>query len=156
MNKSVMDTWVGLLVAAGMGAMLFLALKVSNPAGFGDEPSLILNASFNNIGGLKVNAPVKSSGVVIGRVNRIQFNPKTHQADVTLTLNTTAAFSTDTSAEILTSGLLGEQYIGLATGAEATNLKSGGRIQYVSDALVLEQLISQLIMNKAADAKPSP
>lgn len=155
MKRSTIDIWVGLFVAAGILALLFLALKVSNPNGFNRTAGYTLTANFDNIGGLKVNAAVRSAGVVVGRVTKVRFDNTLYKAEVTMELNADNAFSTDSSAEILTAGLLGEQYLGLTTGADTTMLKSGDKINVTSSALVLEQLIGQMLFNKAGEAKPA-
>ena len=139
MRKSAIDIWVGLFVAIGMLAMLFLALKVGNMSAVSFAPTYTVSARFDNIGGLKPRAPVKSAGVVVGRIATIQFDDKTYQ------------FPKDSSAKILTSGLLGEQYIGLEAGGDDQMLTDGGKITQTQSAIVLENLISQFLYNKAAD-----
>ncbi|MFC4160109.1 outer membrane lipid asymmetry maintenance protein MlaD [Chitinimonas lacunae] len=159
MNRRVYDFWVGLFFLLGLLAVAFLALRVSNVSGNGSTASYMLSASFDNIGGLKVRAPVKSAGVVVGRVADIQLDSKRYRAQVVLQIDERYRFSRDSSAEILTSGILGEQYIGLSPGAEETMLKGGDQITLTSSALVLEQLISKFMFNKAAEGetdKPSP
>lgn len=165
MKRSIIDLWVGIFVAIGIISITFLALKVANLTPQSDSNTYSLIAEFDNIGGLKVKAPVKSSGVLVGRVSNIQLDTKRYVARVTLTLNSQYQFSRDASAEILTAGLLGEQYIGLAQGGDETNLKSGERIQLTSSALVLEQLIGKFMTSfaegnaksgDAATAKTAP
>jgi phospholipid/cholesterol/gamma-HCH transport system substrate-binding protein len=132
MNRSTIDLWVGIFVAIGLGALLFLALKVGNLASFSTAQTYQVHAKFSNIGGLKVRAPVKSAGVVVGRVADIRF-PR------------------DSSAKILTSGLLGEQYVGLEAGGNPEALKNGDRVRLTQSAVVLENLISQFLFSKAAE-----
>jgi phospholipid/cholesterol/gamma-HCH transport system substrate-binding protein len=153
MNRSTIDLWVGILVAAGFGALLFLALKVGNLASFSAAPTYEVKANFANIGGLKVRAPVKSAGVVVGRVSDIRFDTETYEAVVTMTLNAAYKFPRDTVAKILTSGLLGEQYIGLEAGGDTRMLANGDRIKLTQSAVVLENLISQFLFSKAAEGK---
>ena len=153
MNRSAIDLWVGVLVAAGLGALLFLALKVGNLASFSADSSYALEAKFNNIGGLKVRAPVKSAGVVVGRVASIRFDNESYEAIVTLTVDERFRFPRDTTAKILTSGLLGDQYIGLEAGGDGVMLKSGDRLRLTQSAVVLENLISQFLFSKAAEGK---
>jgi phospholipid/cholesterol/gamma-HCH transport system substrate-binding protein len=151
MVKTTLDLWVGIFVAAGLGALLVLALKVGNMSAFNMKESYVLHAEFDNIGGLKVRAPVKSSGVVVGRVTDISFDDKRYEATVSMSVDTRYRFPTDTSAAVLTSGLLGEQYIGLAAGAESARLKSGDDIKLTQSAVVLESLIGQLLFSKASE-----
>ena len=151
MNRSTIDLWVGIFVAAGLGALLFLALKVGNLASFSTAQTYQVQAKFANIGGLKVRAPVKSAGVVVGRVAAIRFDNESYEAVATLTLDAGYKFPRDTAAKILTSGLLGEQYIGLEAGPNATMLKDGDRLRITQSAVVLENLISQFLFSKAAD-----
>ena len=152
MNKRSIDGLVGLFVVAGALALLFLALQAGNLASFSRGDSYAVTAYFDNIGGLKVRAPVKSAGVTVGRVKSISFDDKKYQARVQLELEKTYAFPKDTSASILTSGLLGEQYIGLSAGGDETNLDQGARISSTQSAIVLENLISQFLFKSAADA----
>ncbi|KMJ53540.1 ABC transporter substrate-binding protein [Vogesella sp. EB] len=158
MKRSIIDLWVGIFVAIGLASVTFLALKVANLTPQSNNNSYTLIAEFDNIGGLKVKAPVKSSGVVVGRVSNIELDTQRYVARATLTLDGQYHFSRDTSAEILTAGLLGEQYVGLVQGGEEENLKPGDRLQLTSSALVLEQLIGKFMTsfaegnNKAAAA----
>ena len=159
MNRSNLDLWVGIFVAIGLGAILFLALRVGNLVTFRSEPGYHLNAQFDNIGGLKMRAPVKAAGVVVGRVERIRLDPKTYQGLVRLEIDNYVKFPKDTSAKILTSGLLGDQYIGLEPGADEKELADRDVIKQTQSAVVLENLIGQLIFNRAADAgsgSPTP
>ena len=153
MNRATIDLWVGVFVAAGLGAMLFLALKVGNLASFSASPAYQVQAKFANIGGLKVRAPVKSAGVVVGRVSEVRFDTESYEAIVTLNVEAAYQFPRDTSAKILTSGLLGEQYIGLEAGGDGVMLKNGDRLRLTQSAVVLENLISQFLFNKAAEGK---
>jgi phospholipid/cholesterol/gamma-HCH transport system substrate-binding protein len=153
MNRRSVDLLVGLFVLLGLGALLFLALKAGNLASFdlGGGDSYEVTARFDDIGGLKVRAPVKSAGVVIGRVAGIRFDDREYVALVTLTLEKRHAFPKDSSAKILTSGLLGEQYVGLTPGGDNDNLAPGGRISMTQSAVVLENLIGQFLYGKAAE-----
>jgi phospholipid/cholesterol/gamma-HCH transport system substrate-binding protein len=152
MKKNSLDFWVGLFVVTGFVALLFLALKAGNMSSFSFSKTYSITARFDNIGGLKPRAPVKSAGVVVGRVAAINFDDKTYQATVTLNLDEGFRFPKDSSAKILTSGLLGEQYIGLEAGGDEQSLAQGGKIIQTQSAIVLENLISQFLYNKAADA----
>ena len=152
MRKSAIDVWVGIFVAIGLLAALFLALKVGNMNAVSFAPTYKISARFDNIGGLKPRAPVKSAGVVVGRIANISFDDKTYQATVTMTIEDAYKFPKDSSAKILTSGLLGEQYIGLEAGGDAQYLAEGGKITQTQSAMVLESLISQFLYNKAADS----
>jgi len=151
MNRSTIDLWVGVFVALGLGALLFLALKVGNLASFSTAETYRVDARFSHIGGLKVRAPVKGAGVVVGRVADIGFDNETYEAVAVLTIDSRYRFPRDTSAKILTSGLLGEQYIGLEAGADARMLENGERMRITQSAVVLENLISQFLFNKAAE-----
>lgn len=151
MQKKSLDLWVGLFVLAGAAALLFLALKAGNMSTFSFEKTYAVTMKFDNIGGLKPRAPVKSAGVVVGRVADIRFDDKTFQALVTLDLESRYQFPKDSSAKILTSGLLGEQYIGLEPGGDTANLAAGDRIKMTQSAIVLENLISQFLFSKAAE-----
>ena len=151
MQRTTMDLWVGLFVAAGIGALLVLALKVGNMGTYSAAQSYTLMGNFENIGGLKPRAPVKSAGVVVGRVVDIQFNPETFDAVVTMSIDSRYQFPKDTFASILTSGLLGEQYIGLAAGGDEVMLKSGDKIMKTNSAMVLEEMIGRFLFNKASE-----
>ena len=152
MSRSMLDLWVGLFVCAGIGALLILALKVGNMASLsiGDDTYTIY-ANFDNIGGLKPRAPVKSAGVVVGRVAGIGFDNNKFNARVALSLDKKFQFPKDTTASILTSGLLGEQYIGLDAGGDSANLAEGDTLKLTQSAVVLEKLISQFLYSKAAE-----
>jgi phospholipid/cholesterol/gamma-HCH transport system substrate-binding protein len=153
MNRSIIDLWVGIFVAAGFAGLLFLALKVGNLASFSTNKTYQVQAKFANIGGLKVRGPVKSAGVVVGRVADIRFDNESYEAIVSMTLDAGYQFPRDTTAKILTSGILGEQYIGLEAGGDGVMLKNGDRLRLTQSAVVLENLISQFLFNKAAEGK---
>ncbi|MEW5887575.1 MAG: outer membrane lipid asymmetry maintenance protein MlaD [Pseudomonadota bacterium] len=151
MNRTTLDLWVGFFVAIGLGALLFLALKVGNLSTANMGETYVLKAKFDNIGGLKVRAPVKSAGVVIGRVASIGFDPNSYEAVVTMDIGSQYQFPRDTFATILTSGLLGEQYVGFEVGGDPEMLKNGDTIKKTQSAVVLEKLIGQFLFNKAAE-----
>nr|WP_315198738.1 outer membrane lipid asymmetry maintenance protein MlaD [uncultured Aquabacterium sp.] len=151
MQKWKHDVWVGLFVLLGGAAILFLALKAGNLLTLNFDAGYTVTARFDNIGGLKPKAAVRSAGVVVGRVGDISFDTQGYQAVVELKLNQGVVFPKDTSAKILTSGLLGEQYIGLEPGFGETNLAQGDAIKATQSAIVLENLISQFLFSKAAD-----
>ena len=153
MNRSTIDLWVGIFVAAGFAALLFLALKAGNLATFSTAQSYQVQAKFANIGGLKVRAPVKSAGVVVGRIADIRFDTESYEAVVSMSLEERYKFPRDTTAKILTSGILGEQYVGLEAGGDGVMLKHGDRVRLTQSAVVLENLISQFLFNKAAEGK---
>ena len=151
MQRSKNDLWVGLFVLIGAAAVLFLALKSANLLSFNFDSTYQVTAKFDNIGGLKSGAAVKSAGVVVGRVESITFDDKTYQARATLALQSRYAFPKDSSLKILTSGLLGEQYIGVEAGAEEKNLSAGDTIKATQSAVILENLISQFLFSKASE-----
>lgn len=151
MQRSNKDVWVGLFVLLGGAALLFLALQSANLLTLSFDRGYPVSAKFDNIGGLKPKAAVKSSGVVVGRVESITFDDKTFQARVGLSMDKRYAFPKDSSLKILTSGLLGEQYIGIEAGADTNNLAPGDAISTTQSAVVLENLISQFLFSKAAD-----
>ncbi len=153
MQRKSLDVWVGLFVLLGVAALIFLALKAGNMSSLSFNDTYSVITKFDNIGGLKPRAPVKSAGVVVGRVGNIRFDDKKFQAVVTLNMDTHFKFPKDTSAKILTSGLLGEQYIGLEAGGDLNNLVAGDQIKMTQSAVVLENLISQFLYSKAADGK---
>jgi len=155
MERSKNDVWVGLFVLLGAVALVFLALKSANLLSFQWSKTYLVTARFDNIGGLKPKAPVKSSGVVVGQVDAIRFDDKSYQARVNLLMDQRYAFPKDSTLKILTSGLLGEQYIGIEAGAEADNLVDGDTISQTQSAVVLENLISQFLYSKAADGPAS-
>ena len=154
MQRSKNDVWVGLFVLLGAAAILFLALKSANLLTLNFQSNYTVSGRFDNIGGLKRQAAVKSAGVVVGRVESVTFDDKTFQATVTMSIESRYQFPKDSSLKILTSGLLGEQYIGIEAGAEADNLANGDRIQSTQSAVVLENLISQFLYSKAAEPTP--
>lgn len=149
MSNQKIDVWVGLFVLLGILALVFLALRAGNLSSFSFAESYAVQAKFDNIGGLKVRAPVKSAGVVVGRVSDIRFDDQTYQAVVTFDIEKSFEFPSDTSASILTSGLLGEQYIGLDAGGDDMMLAAGDSITLTQSAVVLEQLISQFLYGTA-------
>ncbi|SCX06753.1 phospholipid/cholesterol/gamma-HCH transport system substrate-binding protein [Nitrosomonas eutropha] len=153
MQRTMMDFWVGLFVMAGIGALLILGLKVGNLTDFQADKSYVLVGNFENIGGLKVRAPVKSAGVVVGRVTDIQFDVQTYDAVVTMKVDTRYRFPKDTFASILTSGLLGEQYIGLLPGGDEEMLADGEKIMKTNSAIVLEEMIGRFLFDKASEKK---
>ncbi|MBA2673619.1 outer membrane lipid asymmetry maintenance protein MlaD [Ramlibacter sp.] len=151
MERSKNDIWVGLFVLLGAAALVFLALKAANLLSLNFESTYAVVGKFDNIGGLKARAAVKSAGVVVGRVDSIAFDDKGYQARVTLALQSRHRFPKDSSLKILTSGLLGEQYIGIEAGADEKVLAAGDTIASTQSAVVLENLIGQFLYNKAAD-----
>ena len=155
MERTTIDLWFGAFVVAGFAAALVLALKVGNLGQEGAKQTYNVEARFDNIGGLKVRGPVRSAGVLVGRVHEIHFDNERFQASVTLALDKRYNFPKDTSASILTSGLLGETYIGLEAGGDTKALASGDRIQITQSAVVLEKLISQFLFSKAQE-EPAP
>lgn len=151
MQRGMLDLWVGIFVVAGLGALVILALKVGNMGSFSAPESYTVYAEFENIGGLKARAPVKSAGVVVGRVNGIEFDIQSYKAKVRLDIEKKYPFSKDTAASVLTAGLLGEQYVGLETGADSAMLKHQDKISLTQSAVVLEKLIGQFLYSKAAE-----
>lgn len=149
MSREKTDFWVGIFVLLGAAAVVFLALRAGNLSSFSFAPTYTLTAEFDNIGGLKERAAVKSAGVVVGRVNSIRFDDQSFKAVVVLNMEENYQFPKDTSASILTSGLLGEQYVGLTAGGDEQNFADGGKIRYTQSAVVLENLISQFLYNTA-------
>jgi phospholipid/cholesterol/gamma-HCH transport system substrate-binding protein len=153
MNRTVLDLWVGIFVAIGIAALLFLALKVGNLSSAHLSDLYVLEARFDNIGGLKVRGPVKSAGVVVGRIADIRFDTASYEAVVTINVDGRYRFPKDTFASINTSGLLGEQYIGLEVGGDEKMLAAGDTIKKTQSAVVLEKLISQFLFNKASEGQ---
>ena len=151
MSRRLLDLWVGFFVAVGFAGVLFLALRVGNLTSANFAETYQLSARFDNIGGLKVRGPVKSAGVVVGRVSEIRFDPQAYEALVTLTIDSRYQFPKDTFASILTAGLLGEQYIGLDAGGDEKMLSPGDVLAKTQSAVVLEKLISQFMFNKASE-----
>jgi phospholipid/cholesterol/gamma-HCH transport system substrate-binding protein len=151
MSKKGIETLVGLFVLLGLAGFVFLSLKAANLASFGARESYVVTARFDNIGGLKARSPVRSAGVNVGRVTSISLDPKTFQGLVVMELDKGVLFPKDSSAKILTSGLLGDQYIGIEPGADEKNLAAGDTIKQTQSAVVLENLIGQFLFNKAAE-----
>ncbi len=151
MQRSSNDVWVGLLVLIGTAALLFLALQSANLLSLNFQKTYTVSAMFDNIGGLKKQAAVKSAGVVVGRVKEIVFDGKSYQAKVVMAIEAQHQFPKDSSLKILTSGLLGEQYIGIEAGADEKVLAEGDKVQDTQSAVVLENLISRFLYNKAAE-----
>lgn len=151
MQRSKNDVWVGLFVLIGAAAILFLALQAANLLTLSFQKTYQVSAKFDNIGGLKPKAAIRSAGVVVGRVEKIVFDDKSFQARVTLALEKQYTVPKDSSLKILTSGLLGEQYLGLEPGADEKTLAAGDTIASTQSAVVLENLISQFLFSKAAD-----
>jgi len=151
MQKSKNDVWVGLFVLLGLAAVLFLALQAANLLSLNFQKTYMVEAKFDNVGGLKPKAAVRSAGVLVGRVESITFDDKSFQARVGIALESRFVFPKDSSLKILTSGLLGEQYLGLEPGADDKNLVAGDTISSTQSAVVLENLISQFLYSKAAE-----
>ena len=156
MERRAVDLWVGLFVVAGFIALMMLALKVGNFGAYSPDNIYVVKAHFDNIGGLKEQAPVRSSGVVVGRVTGIRFDIKKYDAEVTLTMDTKFKFPTDTTASVLTSGILGENYVGLEAGGDEQDLKQGDEIKLTQSAVVLEKIISQFLYSKAQEPPAKP
>lgn len=152
MNNRFIEFWVGVFVLVGFAALLFLALKVGNLGVGSAADTYTISASFNNIGSLKVRAPVRAAGVTVGRVLAVDFDNQRFQAKVSMAIAAGYEFPTDTSASILTSGVLGENYVGLDAGAEETMLADGGTLEITQSAVVLEQLIGRFLYDKAQDS----
>ncbi len=152
MGKKSIETLVGLFVLLGMLGLVFLSLKAANLASFSSGDTYTLQADFDNIGGLKARAPVRSAGVTVGRVTSIALDAKTYQGVVTMEIDRKLQFPRDTAAKILTAGLLGDQYVGLEPGADEKLLAAGDTIKQTQSAIVLENLIGQFINSRAADA----
>ena len=153
MHRKTIDVWVGLFVLLGALSLLFLALKAGNMSTISFNKTYAIVGKFDNIGGLKPQSPVKSAGVVVGRVGDISFDNKGFQALVRLDMDPAHKFPKDSSLKILTSGLLGEQYVGIEAGGDTNNLVEGDRITRTQSAAVLEDLINQFIYSKAAEGK---
>jgi phospholipid/cholesterol/gamma-HCH transport system substrate-binding protein len=153
MNRKLIDLWVGIFVVAGVGALGVLALRVANMSSVSISDSYAVQAGFENIGGLKVRAPVKSAGVVVGRVTDIAFDDERYEARVTLRIDRRYKFPNDTSASILTSGILGEQYVGLEAGGDTKMLQDGDSMKITQSAVVLENLIGQFLYGKAQEGE---
>ena len=153
MERTTLDLWVGAFVVGGLVALAILAFKVGNLSSYNVSESYLLKANFTNIGGLKPTASVRSAGVLIGRVTEIKLDANRYEAEVTMSIDKRYQFPKDTLISILTSGLLGEQYVGLKPGADDEMLKSGEIIKQSRSAVVLEDLIGQVVANKAEGAK---
>ena len=151
MSRTTLDLWVGLFVVIGIAAVLFLSLRVGNLGSANFSQTYTITAQFDDIGGLKVRAPIKSAGVVVGRVANIRFNTENYRAEVSFSIDARYEFPRDTTASILTSGLLGEQYIGLDPGGDEDMFKSGDRVVITQSAVVLEKLIGQFLFSKASE-----
>ena len=150
MEHSKNDVWVGLFVMAALAALIFLALQSANLLSLNWQPTYRVTARFDNIGGLKPKAAVKSAGVVVGRVASVSFDDDRYQASIALDMDARFKFPKDSSLKILTSGLLGEQYIGIEPGASDENLAEGSQLNDTQSAVVLENLIGQFLYNSAA------
>lgn len=150
MKRTTIDLWVGIFVALGGAALVFLSFQVATQSTFSRNSTYTVSARFDDLGGLKVQAPVKSAGVLVGRVTGIRFVNDDFEAEATLAIDKRYSFPTDSSAKILTSGLLGDQYVGLAPGAEEEVLADGGTVEFTQGAIVLEKLIGQFLYGKAA------
>ena len=155
MGKKGIEVLVGMFVLLGMLGLVFLALKAANLGSVGGGDTYAVQARFDNIGGLKVRAPVRSAGVNVGRVTRISLDPKTFQGVVTMELDREFQFPKDSAAKILTSGLLGDQYVGMEPGGDDKNLAAGDTVAQTQSAVVLENLIGQFLTSKA-DSGTSP
>lgn len=149
MERTTLDLWVGMFVVAGIAALVVLALKVGNLSTYNVSESYQLQAHFLNIGGLKPQASIKSAGVLVGRVTAITLDTESYEAKVVMSLDKRYQFPKDTFASILTSGLLGEQYIGLAPGGDSEMLKAGDEIKKTNSAVVLEDMIGKFLYGKA-------
>jgi len=155
MNRKALDLWVGFFVAIGIGALLFLALKVSSFSGIQMDKSYMLQARFDNIGGLKKKSAVRSAGVLVGRVTDIRLDQETYEALVEMHIDSRYAFPVDTFAAVYTAGLLGDQFLGLEPGGDEQNLADGAVIRKTQSAVVLEKLVSQFMFNKASEGPPA-
>lgn len=151
MERTTLDLWVGAFVVAGIGALVILAMKVGNLSTYNVSEAYQVHAYFTNIGGLKPKAPIKSAGVLVGRVTSITLDTERYEADVTMSIDSRYKFPKDTFANIRTSGLLGEQYIGLMPGADDKMLKGGDEMKHTQSAMVLEDLIGKFMYDKAAE-----
>jgi phospholipid/cholesterol/gamma-HCH transport system substrate-binding protein len=152
MTRRGIETLVGLFVLLGIAALVFLSLQAANLASFGANDTYTLKARFDNIGGLKPRSPVRSAGVTVGRVKSIELDSKSYQGLVTMEIQRGIEFPRDSSAKILTSGLLGDQYVGIEPGGDEKNLTEDATITQTQSAVVLENLIGQFLFDKAADA----
>ncbi len=155
MERTTVDLWVGMFVVAGIAALVMLAMKVGNLSTYNVAETYQVQAYFSNIGGLKPKASIKSAGVLVGRVTDITLDAQRYEAKVTMSVDKRYQFPTDTYANILTSGLLGEQYIGLIPGGDEQMLKAGEQIKHTQSAVVIEELISKFIYSKADAPTPA-
>lgn len=151
MERTTLDLWVGIFVVGGIAALVMLAMKVGNLGTYNVSDSYQVHAYFSNIGGLKPKASIKSAGVLVGRVTDISLDMERYEAKVVMSLDKRYQFSSDTSAKILTSGLLGEQYIGLDVGGDEAMLKDGEELKMTQSAVVLEDLIGKFLYSKAEE-----
>jgi phospholipid/cholesterol/gamma-HCH transport system substrate-binding protein len=156
MTSKKIETLVGLFVLAGILAFLFLSLKAANLGSFSTQSGYALVARFDNIGSLKVRAPVRSAGVTVGRVKSISFDTKTYQGVVQLEIDKDVRFPKDSSVKILTAGLLGDQYIGMEPGADEVDLAEGDTVALTQSAIVLESLIGQFLFSSKSSGEASP
>lgn len=155
MERTTLDLWVGMFVVGGIAALVMLAMKVGNLSTYNVSETYQVQAYFSNIGGLKPKASIKSAGVLVGRVTDITLDAERYEAKVTMSVDKRYQFPTDTYANILTSGLLGEQYIGLIPGGDEQMLKAGEQIKHTQSAVVMEELISKFIYSKADAPTPA-
>jgi len=149
MERTTVDLWVGIFVVAGIAALVMLAMKVGNLGTYNVSEAYQVHAYFSNIGGLKPKASIKSAGVLVGRVTDITLDTERYEAKVVMSLDKRYQFPKDTFANILTSGLLGEQYIGLVPGGDDQMLKNGEQLKMTQSAVVLEDLIGKFLYSKA-------
>ena len=149
MERTTVDLWVGMFVVAGIAALVMLAMKVGNLGTYNMSETYQVHAYFSNIGGLKPKASIKSAGVLVGRVTDITLDTERYEAKVVMDLDKRYQFPKDTFANIMTSGLLGEQYIGLLPGGDEQMLKNGEQLKKTQSAVVLEELIGQFLYSKA-------
>ena len=151
MERTTLDLWVGMFVVAGIGALVMLAMKVGNLGTYNVSETYQVHAYFSNIGGLKPKASIRSAGVLVGRVTSISLDTERYEANVVMSVDKRYQFPKDTFANILTSGLLGEQYIGLVRGGETEMIKDGDLLKQTQSAMVLEDLISKFMYSKASE-----
>lgn len=151
MERTTLDLWVGIFMVAGIAALVMLAMKVGNLGTYNVSETYQVHAYFTNIGGLKPKASIKSAGVLVGRVTNITLDTERYEADVVMNIDKRYQFPKDTFANILTSGLLGEQYIGLMPGGDSEMLKNGELLKKTQSAMVLEDLIGKFLYSKAAE-----
>ncbi len=160
MGRRSIETLVGGFVLLGMLALVFLALKAANLGSAARGDTYTLTANFDNIGGLKVRAPVRTAGVVVGRVTHISLDSKNYKGIVTMEVTRKYQYSKDSAAKILTAGLLGDQYVGLDPGGDDANLAPGDIVPQTQSAVVLEDLIGQFLSGKVetgtAPTAPAP